>query len=87
MEPIRILNQEQMEAVDRAALAILERTGVKMESSEAIDAMERFGCRVERHAGVVRIPKELSGEVVERLRADYDDPQRPERMPVRFSHV
>jgi len=87
MEPIRILSSEQMAAIDRAAREILERTGMVIASDEALDVLERFGCRVDRSSYRVRFPRELTRQVVEKMRRDYARPGRPERMPVRYSHV
>ena len=61
MEPIRILTTEQMRRIDEAARLILEKTGMMVESSEALDYLDRFGCRVERDTGRVRMPRELAG--------------------------
>lgn len=87
MEPVRILTPSQMEQIDGAAQAILERTGVKIESDEAQGFLERFGCAVDRGSGVVKIPRRLSRQVVAKMKQDYLCPGRPERMPLRFSHV
>jgi trimethylamine--corrinoid protein Co-methyltransferase len=87
MEPLRILTSSQMEQIDAAAQSILERTGVKIDSAEAIGYLKRFGCRGGDDAGLVKIPRELSRQVIAKMRQDYRRPDRPERMPVRFSHV
>ena len=87
MEPLRILTAEQMERIDVAAQSILDRTGMKIDSPEALGYLKRSGCRVEEHAGLVRIPRSLSRQVVAKMREDCRRADRPERMPVRFSHV
>jgi len=87
MEPIRVLSSSQMEMIDDAAGAILEKTGMVMRSVEALDLLERFGCKVDRSGFLVRFPRELTRELVEKMRRDYTRPDRPERMNVRFSHV
>jgi trimethylamine---corrinoid protein Co-methyltransferase len=87
MEPLRVLSADDMERIDVAVQSILERTGIKIDSPEAVGYLKRFGCRVDEHAGRVRIPGELSREVLARMRRDYQRSDRPERMPVRFSHV
>ena len=87
MEAIRVLSGSQMEMIDDAALMILDRTGMIMRSAEAMDLLERFGCRVDRSNFLVRFPKELTRGVVVKMRQDYTRPDRPERMNVRFSHV
>ena len=87
MEPIRVLTRAQMEMIDRAAQEILERTGMVIQSEAALEALERVGCRVDRAAYRVRFPRKLTQETLERMRRDYAQPGRPERMPVRFSQV
>ena len=87
MEPIRILSKSQMEMIDDAARVILDKTGMIMRSVEALNLLERFGCRVDRSSFLVRFPRELTRGVVEKMRRDYTLPERPERMNVRFSHV
>jgi trimethylamine:corrinoid methyltransferase-like protein len=63
MEPIRILTSSQMEQIDAAAQSILERTGVKVDSPEALDYLKRFGCRVDEATRRVNIPRQLSRQV------------------------
>ncbi len=87
MEPLRILTSSQMEQIDEAAQSILERTGVRIDSAEALGFLNRFGCQVDQDACLVKIPRPLSRQVIARMRRDYLRPDRPERMPVRFSHV
>ena len=73
--------------IDEAAQAILERTGMRVESEEALDLLAAAGCRVDRADFRVRFPRELIRETLARMRADYARPERPDRVPVRFSHV
>jgi len=89
MQPLRLLTHDQMEMIDQAAQAILERTGMVFTSEEALDHLERFGCTVDRSRFLVKFPRSLTRQVVEKMRRDYAAPRpgRPERMPVRFSHV
>ncbi len=87
MEALRILTSAQMEQIDAAAQSILERTGVKIDSAEAIGYLKDFGCRVDEGARLVKVPRQLSRQVIAKMRQDYLRPDRPERMPVRFSHV
>jgi len=87
LEPIRVLSDEDMQRIDQAAQTILEQTGMRIVSDEALSYLERFGCRVDRQAHLVKFPRKVTQEVIERMRRDYQRPDRPERMPVRFSHV
>jgi trimethylamine---corrinoid protein Co-methyltransferase len=76
-----------MEQIDQAAQSILERTGIKINSPEALAYFRRFGCQVDEDPCLVKIPRQLSRQVVAKMKQDYLRPDRPERMPVRFSHV
>ncbi len=87
MEPLRILTDEQMERIDEAARSILEKTGIRIDSPEAHGYLKRFGCIVDDATSLVRIPATLSGEVIRKMKQDYQRPERPERMTVRYSHV
>lgn len=87
MEPVRILTSSQMERIDAAAQSILERTGMKIDSAEAIGHLRRYGCWVDEDARLVKIPSQVSRQVIAKMRADYRRPHRPDRVPVRFSHV
>ena len=42
---------------------------------------------MDQDACLVKIPRALSRQVIAEMRRDYLRPDRPERMPVRFSHV
>jgi trimethylamine---corrinoid protein Co-methyltransferase len=87
MEPVRVLSTDQMAMIDDAAQEILEQTGMKIISDEALDYLERFGCKVDRDSYVVKFPRRLVRDVVDKMRKDYRSQSQPARMPVRFSHV
>ena len=87
MEPLRILSWSQMARIGGAAQAILERTGIKIDSPEALGFLHRFGCRVDHNTSLVKIPRELSRAVVGRMKQDCLRPHRPERMAMRYTHV
>lgn len=82
-----MLNTSQMEQIDQAARSILERTGIRIDSTEALDYLRRFGCHTDEAARLVKIPSRLSYDVIDKMRRDYRKPDRPERMSVRYSHV
>lgn len=87
MQPLRVLSSSQMEQIDEAAQSILERTGIKIDSPEALAHLKRFGCQVDEATCLVKVPRQLSRQVIAKMRQDYLRPDRPERMPVRYSHV
>lgn len=87
MEPLRILTFQQMEMIDDAAGEILERTGMKIACPEALDFLKNFGCQVDLQTSIVKFPRKITAQVIKKMKADYHQPGRPQRMPVRFSHV
>lgn len=87
MEPIRVLTAAQMARIDETAQRILETVGIRIESPEALALLRKIGCRIDESASLVTIPAAICRETVARMRRDYARPDRPERMPVRFSHV
>ena len=62
--PIEILNAEQVEYLHRKALELLQDYGIEMLSSEALDIVERAGGIVDRSRMHVRIPAELTEEMI-----------------------
>ena len=87
-EPIRFLNQAEMQAIHDAALEILDQVGMWIDSDEALDYLEQYGCRVHRDTRRVFFPPDLLQRTVDRMRAAYADPARiPQRMSVRYSQI
>ena len=65
LEPIRsayhlhFLSEEQLDALQQATLAILERTGVRFPSPKALEVLAAHGAQVDAQTQVVRFPPEL----------------------------
>ena len=88
MQPIRYLDHEEMARIHRAAVAILERTGMRVDHVRALEYLRAAGCRVDMDSRRVRFPAEVTEAAVARMRAAYSDPSRlPKRMSVRYSQV
>jgi len=88
LDPIRVLSQDDMERIHQAALTILDEVGMKIKSPRAVSRLKAFGCVTDETTCIVKFPRKLVQSCVERMRRDYDNPQRvPERMAVRYSHV
>jgi len=54
----RFLTQDQIKAIHRASLEILEVVGIRVKNNEAVGLLENAGCRVEER-NVVHIPEAL----------------------------
>ncbi len=88
IEPIRYLDHSEMRAIHEAALEILDQVGMWVDSDEALDYLEGYGCRVDRDKRRVRFPADRVQRTVEHMRRAYSDPKRiPQRMAVRYSQI
>lgn len=88
VQPLKMLSPEEMEAIHRAALEILDTVGMWIDSDEALDYLQGVGCRVQREKRIVRFPPEVVQRFVDRMRQDYARPDRlPEQMAVRYSRI
>lgn len=87
-EPIRVLSPEEMEKIHQTALVILDEIGLRIDSETALAYLQKGGARVDREARQVKFPKQLVQTCVDKMKQDYDNPERfPEKMAVRYSHI
>jgi len=86
-EPVRFLDDGEMETIHRSALRILAEVGMVIDHDEALDHLEGAGCTVDREKRHVSFPQEVVQKQVDRMRADYAARTSPEGMSVRYSHV
>jgi trimethylamine--corrinoid protein Co-methyltransferase len=61
-KPLEILTEEQVEAIHRGSLDVLEQTGVRFESERALKLFEKNGCEVDHENRRVRFPPGLVEE-------------------------
>jgi len=61
-KPLTIMTEEQVEAIHRGSLDVLEHTGVRFESKRALKLFEKNGCNVDHETRRVRIPPGLVEE-------------------------
>jgi len=64
--PYRRITDAQCEELHRAAVSVLERTGVRLELPRAVELFRAAGARVDAD-GIVRIPAELVAWALERV--------------------
>ncbi len=76
MEPVigglyQPLSEEQINAIHKASLAILEKTGIGYEPglADIVEKLERAGMEVERHSSRIRFPREKTMELISRTPA------------------
>src|SRR5690606_14638762 len=61
-KPVEVLSEDQLDAIHRAALKILEELGVEFMSPRALDILAAGGAQVERSSGLVRFARALVEE-------------------------
>ncbi|MFH0939582.1 MAG: trimethylamine methyltransferase family protein [Planctomycetota bacterium] len=88
MQPIRYLNEQDMQTLHQSALRILEHTGMRVEHHKCLEYLRNAGCKVDMDSRVVKFPQEVVERAVTKMRANFRDPNRwPKRMSVRYSQV
>jgi trimethylamine:corrinoid methyltransferase-like protein len=88
IEPIRYLDPDEMQRIHQAALRILDEVGMQVDSREALEYLQAFGCRVDFDRHRVKFPSDLVQATVDRMRKANSDPNRiPQRMSVRYSQI
>lgn len=70
-EPIRVLEEEQVEVIHQASLHILENLGIEFQNDEALDILNAAGAEVDRSSQNVRIDRGLIKECVDRAPAEF----------------
>ena len=86
--PINFLSPDEMERIHRAAVRILEETGMRIDHEEALELLRAIGCRADIDARRVWFPGDVTERCVKAMRDAYRDPERiPARMSVRYSHI
>jgi len=62
--PLKILTEEQVQAIHKAVLDVLRETGVRFESERALKDLEKHGCQVDYDLMRVRFPEYLVEEAI-----------------------
>ncbi len=70
-KPLEILTEEQIEAIHRAVLDVLENTGVKMQHPEALKLFEANGAKVDFESEHVWIPPALVEDSLRRAPSSF----------------
>jgi len=69
--PVKILTDSQVEALHRATLDVLEKTGVKFESERALKLLEKNGCIVDYEERIARMPGYLVEECIRQTPSSF----------------
>lgn len=70
-KPLEILTDEQVDAIHRGTLNVLEKTGIRVDHKKAWEIFERNGCKVDRDEMRVRIPSSVVEECLRRAPSSY----------------
>ncbi len=69
--PVKILTDPQVEALHRATLDVLDRTGIRFENQRALKLLEGSGCRVDYETRTARIPPSLVEESIRKAPSSF----------------
>src|SRR5664280_643247 len=61
---LEVFTDADLDDIHRATLEVLERTGVFVESDDALDVMADGGCRVDRETKIVKIPPHIVEDAI-----------------------
>ena len=82
-DPIKILTDSQIEAIHRASLDVLEKTGVKFESERALRLLEKNGCMVDHDEKIARMPGSIVEECIRKTPSSFPVKARRQKNDVR----
>ena len=68
---LKVLEKDQLDAIHGATLRVLERTGVLVNSTEALDLLERKGIAVDRKSKIVKMPEAVVTEAVKSAKKNF----------------
>jgi len=54
-EPLKILSEEKIKAIHKGVLDVLENTGVRFESENALELFKDHGCEVDLEKMIVKV--------------------------------
>lgn len=79
---LRVLEEDQLDAIHGATLRVLESTGVLVNSDETLDLLEQKGMAVDRKTKIVKMPESVVTEAVKSCKPNFKWHARNERHSV-----
>lgn len=67
----RVLSDRDIQKIHEAALEVMEETGVRFPSKQALDILESAGCEVDRDTMVAKLPATLVMEMMRKAPAQF----------------
>lgn len=83
-KPLELLTEDQMEAIHRGAMAVLETTGVEVEHDRALQLLAENGCKVDFEEQRVRMPTGLVEDCLRKCPSAYTIKARDPEYDVRI---
>ena len=83
-EPIKILSDSQIEAIHRATLDVLEKTGLKLESDRALKLLEKNGCVIDYDEKIAKMPSWLVEESIRKTPSSFTVRARDPKNDIRI---
>lgn len=71
IKPLEILTKEQIEAIHRGTLDVLEETGIRFEHDRALKFLENAGCSVDYKDKRVRFPSHLVEDCIRKCPSSF----------------
>ncbi len=71
IKTLKILTDEQVEAIHRGTLDVLQKTGVRFEHDRVLKLFHENGCMVDREKKVVKLPDYLVEECIRKVPSSF----------------
>ncbi len=68
---LKILDKSDIEAIHAATLKVLQNTGVRVNSEEALGLLQKAGHEVDRRSGIVKMPESLVMDAVKGCQRNF----------------
>jgi len=83
-KPLELLTEEQVEAIHRGTMDVLETTGVRVEHDKALQLLAEHGCNVDFEEQRVRMPTGLVEDCLQKCPSSYTIKARDPKYDVRI---
>ncbi len=71
IKPLKILTDEQVEAIHRSTLDVLQKTGIRFEHDKALKLFDDNGCMVDYEKKIVKLPDYLVEECIRKVPSSF----------------
>jgi trimethylamine--corrinoid protein Co-methyltransferase len=71
MAPLKVLSSEEIDAIHKSTLDVLEHTGLRIEHKKALQIFEENGCKVDYDTMRVRIPSAVTEDCIRKCPTSF----------------